>query len=490
MKRNWIKIVSIVAIALALPAIVMLVVRPRFGGHRRSHSGLARPELENEPVGSDHSTVVSTEQNESVDPKATTELQPWGRFRGPNGDGTSKAKGIPIKWSDSENIFWKTELPGAGSSSPVLTSERVFVTSYSGYGMDSGDPGAMPQLKRHLSCVDRKDGKILWTRDVDAKQPEDPYRGMGIPEHGYATNTPVTDGKAVYAFMGKSGVHAFDVGGKPLWSTSVGTESGNRGWGTAASLILYDNLVIVNASEESQSIVALDKSTGKKVWEAPASILELAYGTPAIVKVNEERDDLVIAVPSEVWGLNPRTGKLVWYVQTSLTDNLSPSVVVDGTTIYVFGGYRSSGSVAIKVGGTGDVSKSHVLWTSRSSSYVATPVLLDGRLYWIDDRGMYHCIDASNGNQLQKARTPGLASGERPVYASPVVIDGKIYVQTRTSGLYVLNPGDKLDVLAQNKFDSDRSVFNATPAVDEGQLFLRSYRYLYCLSDNSAASGK
>lgn len=487
MKRKWIKIVSALTVVAVLPVIVLLIVRPRFGGHRRTHVNVVRPELEPTTLSTEAPKLVSTHEDSKDTGTATLSAQPWGRFRGPNGTGVSNEKAIPTRWSDSENLVWKTELPGAGSSSPVLTAKHAFVTSYSGYGTDRGDNGNMQQLKRHLSCIDRSNGKILWTRDVDATQPEDPYRGMGVPEHGYATNSPATDGKNVFAFMGKSGVHAFDIEGKPLWTTSVGTESGNRGWGSAASLTLYENLVIVNASEESQSIVALDKATGKKVWEAPASILELAYGTPAIVRVNDERDDLVVAVPSEVWGLNPRTGKLTWYVQTSLTDNLSPSVVVDGTTIYVFGGYRSSGSLAIKVGGTGDVTKSSVLWTSRSSSYVATPVLVDGRLYWIDDRGMYHCVDASNGNLIQKSRTPGLTSGERPVYASPIAIDGKIYIQSRTSGTYVLETGDKLNVLFQNKFESDGTVFNATPAVDAGQLFLRSYKYLYCVSSNSSS---
>ena len=209
--------------------------------------------------------------------------------------------------------------------------------------------------------------------------------------------------------------------------------------------------------------------------------MELAYGTPIISRVNDQRDDLVIAVPSEVWGLNPDTGKLVWYVETKLTGNLSPSVIPDGDKIYVFGGYRSSGSLAIQLGGKGDVTKSNTLWTSQNSSYVATPVLHEGHLYWIDDKGMYFCVSAKTGETVDKQRVAGIESRGKPVYASPVAINGKLYMQTRNSGLFVLNGTPKMEILKQNRFASDDSVFNATPAVSNGQLFLRSYTHLYCV---------
>jgi outer membrane protein assembly factor BamB len=405
----------------------------------------------------------------------------WSRFRGFDGNGISDDQDIPTVWNDDQNVLWKVKLPGPGASSPVLTDQCVFVTSYSGYGDESYSNGTMAALERQLNCVSRKDGKLLWSRSVKATLPEDPYQGMGIPEHGYATNSATTDGQSVFAFFGKSGVIAFDMLGSELWKTSVGTESGNRGWGTAASLILYKDLVIVNASEESQSINALDKRTGKVVWSAPASTLELAYGTPIIVKVNADRDDLVIAVPGEVWGLNPNTGKLVWYVETTLTGNLSPSVIYGNEMLYVFGGYRSSGSLAIRTGAVGQSTHSHVAWTSRNSSYVVTPVLLDEHLVWIDDQGFYFCVQAKTGTLVQKSRVAGMESRGRPVYASPVAIDGKLYMQTRTSGVFVLAGEPKLNILSQNKFQSDQSIFNATPAVSRGQLFLRSNSHLYCI---------
>ncbi len=473
--------------------------RPNSG---RSSSHAHRPEIQSSDEPFVTSPTEMSEPTESINmpgnlpgklvatenlvesSKATEVATDWSRFRGPNGTGISPDASIPIEWSDTLNLRWKTKLPGPGSSSPVLTDKHVFLTSYSGYGEEDRSKNQMSQLKRHILCIDRTDGKITWSRSIDALLPEDPYQGMGLPEHGYATNSTTTDGMLVYAFLGKTGVFAFDMAGNEVWKVSVGTESGNRGWGTAASLILYKDILIVNASEESQTIYGINKKTGQVIWKAPASILELAYGTPIIARVNDERDDLVIAVPSEVWGLNPNTGKLVWYIETKLTGNLSPSVISDGEAIYVFGGYRSSGSSAIKLGGKGDVTASNTLWSSRNSSYVVTPVLQDGHLYWIDDQGMYFCVSSKTGETVDKQRVSGIKTGGRPVYASPVSIDGKLFMQTRNCGLFVLGGSPKMNILKQNRFESDDSVFNATPAVDNGQLFLRSYTHLYCVMND------
>lgn len=451
------------------------------GRFRRDHRRVS-------PAEGRPAAQASDETPENAEPTArliATSSEPitWSRFRGPNGTGISHDTDIPIEWSDTKNLQWKCKLPGAGSSSPILTDKFVFLTSYSGYGQTRGQ-GSIQDLKRQVVCVDRNEGKIVWEKVYDSVQPEDPYQGMGVPEHGYATNTGATDGQSLFVFLGKTGVVAFDMAGNEKWKVSVGTESGNRGWGSAASLILYDDLVIVNAAEESQTIYALDKATGKTVWKSPAASLEQCYSTPAICKVSDTRDDLVVAVAGEVWGLHPRTGKLLWYAESPMTGNLSPSVIIDGTTVYAFGGYQSSGSIAVRAGGDGDVTKSHVLWTSRATSYVPTPVLHDGKFFWIDDKGMFYCSEAAGGKQIERSRGPDFGGG-RPVYASPIAINGKIYVQSRWGGLVVLDATSSMSILAQNKFESDTSTFNATPAVDQGKLFLRSDEYLYCVRNLS-----
>jgi len=404
----------------------------------------------------------------------------WPQFRGPGGRGIG-ASAVPLAWSDTQNVRWKTALPGPGSSSPVVWGDNVFVTCYSGYGA-SGSPGGDPrQLIRQLVCVNRTDGAIRWQRSIAAELPEDAYEGF-LTEHGYASSTPATDGETVVAFFGKSGVIAFDVDGTERWRVEVGKESSNRRWGSAASPILVGGNVIVNASEESQSIRALDLGTGREAWRAEGAALELSYGTPGVVTLADGSQEIVVAMPEEVWGLHPATGKLDWHATHGLTGNVSPSVVVDGDVVYVFGGFRSAGSFAIRAGGKGDVTKSHILWTSRTSSYVATPLVHDGHLYWIDDRGQAFCASSRDGTQVYRERVAGMASGGRPVYASPVLADGRIYVVSRWSGTFVLPAEPRYEILARNSFGSDDSDASGTPAIAAGCLFLRSGAFLYCVS--------
>ena len=406
----------------------------------------------------------------------------WLQFRGPDGCGISTAKGLPIQWDDTKNLQWKVELPGPGSSSPIVIGDKICLTCYSGYGTENGSQ-EISDLKRHVLCYDRKSGKRLWEKIIDARMPEDRWKGF-IQEHGYASNTPVSDGKRLYVFLGKTGVFAFDLNGKQLWQKDAGQKSSNRRWGSAASLILHENILIVNASEESQSLLGLNKLTGKELWKSEADLLELSFGTPALVRKKNQPSELVLAVPGEVWGLNAKNGKLRWYVETNLTGNISPSVIAKDGVVYAYGGYRGSGSLAIRTGGTDDVSKSHVLWRSRESSYVATPLLYEGKLYWVNDRGIAHCVDAESGKLMKQKRLSSTKGslGSRPFYASLVLADGHLYAVSRRAGTFVFQATPEFEVVSENHFQNDNTDFNATPAISNGQIFLRSNRFLYCLS--------
>jgi outer membrane protein assembly factor BamB len=403
----------------------------------------------------------------------------WPGFRGPNGDGINTDSPVPTEWSRSKNLAWTVDLPGKGSSSPIVVGNRVLVTCWSGYGESSDRPGNPRELKRHLVCVDRSSGKSLWSKEIASENPEDAYNGF-LTEHGYASSTPVTDGERVYCFFGKSGVFAFTLAGEQLWQVSVGTSSSNRRWGSAASLVLHDDAVIVNASEESRSIRALNKLTGEELWKAEADLLELSYGTPKIVPT-ASGPEVVLAVPEEVWSLNPENGKLKWYCVTSLTGNISPSVGHHDGMLYVFGGFRGAGSMAIRAGGKGDVTDSAVAWKSSDSSYVATPVLHDGHLFWVDDRGIAWCADAKTGKNIYRERLV-TAGGGRPLYSSPILSDDRLYCVSRWDGVYVLAAKPTFEVVAHNKLDGDESDFNASPAMSDGQMFLRSDRSLYCIA--------
>ena len=238
----------------------------------------------------------------------------WDRFRGPNGTGISPdTDPLPATFSETENLQWKVALPGAGVSCPIVVGDKVFVTCYSGYGLDRQNPGEIESLKRHLVCIDRASGKTLWEKTVDAVQPEDRFSGAGVPEHGYASHTPTSDGTNVYVFFGKSGVFAYDLDGKELWHTNVGKESDDRQWGSSSSPILTGNVIVVAAGPEARAIVGLDKTTGKELWRADSDGLGNVWGTPVLAKIDEERTDVVIGAPNEIWGLNPATGKLKWY---------------------------------------------------------------------------------------------------------------------------------------------------------------------------------
>ena len=417
----------------------------------------------------------------------------WSRFRGPNGSGiSSDTASTPVEWSPDRNVRWKTPLPGAGVSSPIVVGDLLFVTCYSGYGANFGK---IEDLKRHLVCVDRSSGKILWDKSVDAVLPEDSYSGMGIPSHGYASHTPVSDGKHIYVFFGKSGVLAYDLEGKQRWHQSVGTESDRRRWGSASSPILHEGNVIVVASAESEAIIALNAETGDEVWRQEAAGLANVWGTPLIVKIDDERTDLVLGVPYEIWGFNPDSGKLRWYSEISAGDQYSSSLVAVQDVVYSIEG-RGGGSAAVRAGGKGDVTKSHTVWSGSDSSRFGTPVVYQGRLYFFAS-GVATCNDAKTGKKVFQGRLEGGSSsggggrsrfgrgGGGSDYSSPVVADGKIYYVQSSGSCFVLKAGDKFEQLAVNSVTTDRESFGATPALSNGEIFLRSDKHLYCVSETA-----
>ncbi len=445
----------------------------------------------------------------------------WPRFRGPNGSGIStENKSLPTKWSDTKNLKWKAELPGPGNSNPIVAGDRVFVTCWTGYADDSGRDGSLEQLKRHLVCIDRNTGKTLWDESVDAVLPEDDFRGM-FAENGYATHTPVCDGERVYAFFGKSGVHAYDMEGKHLWKADVGTDLDRRGWGSASSPVLYKDYVIVTAAVESHAIIALDKKTGKQVWKQEADGFGSTWGTPILVD-SGDRTELVIGVPYEIWSLNPDNGKLLWYCESINTNSMCSSLIAhDGVVYGIESGPGGGGGVAVKVGGKGDVTRTHKVWSNRSNSRISTPVIHDGLLYYMNS-GVAHVLDLEKGRSEGQARLKGSSRpadnppdnrddnrGERPGgrgfggrsfggfgggrfgggggqdYSSPIIADGKIYYARRNGDVFVLKLGPKLEQLAVNRLESADGDFNATPAVSNGELFLRSSRTLFCVANDA-----
>lgn len=397
----------------------------------------------------------------------------WNQFRGANLAGTSE-ESVPVSWSDRENVKWKVALPGKGSSSPIVSGDAVFVTSYTGEG---------DGIERHLTRIDRKTGEVVWDKAVPVWHTEDPPRGY-INEHGYASNTPVTDGEAVYCYFGKAGVYAFDFDGNQLWKAETGKMSSGKEWGSASSPILYEDLVIVPAGDEVRAILAFNKADGKEVWRAEGDRMEQTYGTPLLVKVDEYRTDLVYALAGEMWGMNPETGKLRWFAEYNLPGNMSNSPILSGDVITVSGGFPRTARVAIKVGGKGDRSDEILYDTQKPATYMTAPVEKDGALFWVSDSGIAFAAKVGESEPLFEERVPGIAGGRgKPFYASPIIAGGKIYAQSRFNGLFVIDPSPEgLEVVSHNKL-GDETAFNGTPAVSGGNLFLRSDTHLYCIGE-------
>jgi outer membrane protein assembly factor BamB len=414
-----------------------------------------------------------------LDPSGPAQADDWPQFRGPAASGIATEKGLPVRWSATEGIAWKAPLPGPGSSSPIVFGDKVLVTCYTGYGIPGGAASDPAALKRHLICFDKRTGKQLWNQAVAATLPEDPYAGY-LAEHGYASSTPVTDGERVYVFFGKSGALAFDLQGQKLWQTSLGTSSSNRRWGSGASPVLYKDWVIVNASEESRSIRALDKKTGAVVWTAEAAGAELCYATPLVLEVAPGRTDLVVPVAGEVWGLNADTGKLRWYARVDTAGNVCPSPVAAGGVMYIAGGFNRRSVTAVRAGGEGDVTETHLLWTSAQAPYVPSPVISQGRLMWVSEQGYACCTDAQTGKPVYRERLDA-PSNKMPVYASVVLADGRLYATSRTNGTFILGSGPQFEQIAVNKIEDDASDCSASPAISQGRIYLRSQRFLYCL---------
>ncbi len=425
----------------------------------------------------------------------------WPRFRGPNGSGISPdSEPAPVTWSATENLKWTIDLPGPGSSCPIVVGDKVFVTCWSGYGLDRNEPGDQVNLKRHLVCVNRSTGEVIWDQAVDPYLPEEEYGGM-FAEHGYTSHTPVSDGEKVFAFFGKTGVVAVDMQGKKLWQVAVGTESGVHGWGSASSPVLVNNLVIVPATAESHSLVALDKETGKVVWNQEAQGFEATWGTPVLVDAPDNKQEIILGVPGELWAFKPEDGKLKWYSQGSGGNAYCSSVIVEDGIVYALGG-REGGTVAVKAGGSGDVSETHLLWSGSQRGGIGTPLIHEGLIYWIG-RDIANCISATDGEEVYQQRLEAPATDDQPAsdppaeepgggrrrggfmnqsYSSAVAADGKLYFVTRRGLCYVVKLGAEFEQLAVNDFGDPGADFSATPAVSNGELFVRSSKKLYCVA--------
>ncbi len=410
----------------------------------------------------------------------------WPRFRGSAGSGfVTDSQSLPTEWSPTTNIVWKIALPGPGASSPIVVGDKVLVTCYSGYGIDRENPGQMENLVRNLVCIDLRTGAQLWQKDVPASLPEDPYDKSGVSSHGYASHTPVSDGNNVYCFFGKGGVHAFDLKGNDLWNAQAGQESDPPRWGSSSSPIVHQNIVIVTAAAESQSIIGFDKRTGEKLWQQYATGLDGMWGTPTLVRVDEDRTDVVMLVAGELWGLDPNSGRLRWFANATTSRQAYASVISQGRRVFAFSG-AGAGSVALDIRSGKDGNETKIVWTSPVGTTYGTPVRYQSKLYVVS-RGVLTTLSANSGRRLEQIRLKnfkktGNARFGSLDYASPVVVGDRLFYLNAGGQMYVFRLADKTELLAVNEMTRENETFWGTPAVSNGRMIVRSSKYLYCIA--------
>ncbi|XZE56365.1 PQQ-binding-like beta-propeller repeat protein [Planctomycetaceae bacterium SH139] len=405
----------------------------------------------------------------------------WRQFRGEQASGVY-AGDVPARWGDEQNLKWVIPLPGKGVSSPIVVGDRVFVTTFSGFGQDVNKPGKLASLRRHLVCIDRHSGKELWQRSPPTRFPEDKFEGF-VTDHGYASCTPVSDGERVFAFFGKSGVYAFDLDGNPLWHKYVGSESGPTEWGSGASPVVYKNLLLVNACDETQALIAFDRTSGEEVWRVEAQLYEGSYSTPVVGKAADGSEEIIIPLSDEIWGIDPATGKLKWWVAESLGKYICTTPIVGDGVAYVA---ASSKVIAIRLGGVGDVTKTHAVWSRNAGPGVPSPVLDDGKLYWVGTNGILTCADAATGRTAWRKRIGG---GKRNItYASLTKANNVWLSMSQQAGTIAFRLKPEFEEVSVNQFAGDKTPFKCSFAAANGELFVRSDQFLYCIAKNGTAN--
>ncbi len=401
---------------------------------------------------------------------ATIGAEQWNVFRGSD-YGRTAEKHVAPQWT-AENVQWKTPLPGRGASSPSVWEDRIYVTAYTGYGIDPAAPGEPADLERHLFCISATDGKVLWQKTVPAKSDNNQFTTWGVALHGYASSTPYVDQTGVYVFFGATGVLAYDHDGHRRWQADCG--SNTHPFGAGNSPIAYKDMLIINASVESGELIALDKSNCDVIWRQ-SGIAE-SWNTPVIYESLNGNKELAVTIKGKILAFDPDTGDPLWNC-AGVDDYICPQITVQDGILFAGGGRRSK-LIAIRSGGQGDVTDSHVMWEIVKGSNVSSPVYHDGYLYWAkEQQGILYCANAETGELAYEER---LDSPPEHFYASPLLANGRLYYVSRKDGIYVVDAKPEFKLLAHTKMEGDDSIFNASPVpLHGGAVLLRSDQYLY-----------
>ena len=381
----------------------------------------------------------------------------WARWRGPSGQGLVDGKGYTDTWSATQNVVWKVPVAGSGNSSPIVWGDQIFLTT----AADNGNQASILAYRR-------SDGQRLWEAVVPAGQPDRPHN-----KNGYASATVATDGQRIYASFGGRGLMAVDMNGKQIWHTQIGRVENYHG--PAGSPLLYKNTVILYQDQRAGSFVAaFDKATGKQVWRSPRDA-QVGWGTPIAIRVGDH-DELIVHSQNRVVGYNPDSGAELWRCNGN-TFEVIPTPVVGYGMLFCASG-RAGPTLAIRPGGKGDVTNTHVAWaTPRGSPFVPSPILHGDVLYTINDmQSIVSAFDARTGDNLWQGRL-GVATREG-FSASPVAVDGKVFFTNDDGETFVLRAGKTFDLLHVNRM-GERTL--ASPALVDGRWYIRTAQNLYAI---------
>ncbi|MFN0054793.1 MAG: PQQ-binding-like beta-propeller repeat protein [Planctomycetales bacterium] len=383
----------------------------------------------------------------------------WPGWRGPQRTGVTSDAGVPLDWSPEENVLWTAPLPGVGTSNPIVWGGRVFLTASE--GRDEGE--------LHVLCFDRDSGRTLWDRRLWGTAPTLFYARSGM-----ASASPVTDGEHVWAFFGTGDVFCLDIDGGLVWQRALSEEYGvfeNR-FGASSSPVLFEDLLIQQCDHYGDSyVIALDARTGGNRWKGDRPEAWHSWSSPQIVPV-EERFELVLSGSEKLDGYDPRTGTRLWTVRGLARECVPTPVLGAGRLISVSG--PNGVHVAVRPGGTGDVTDSHVEWRNeRGTSFIPSGIVVGSQYFVADDKGVGACFDIQTGELLWRKRLGGRFT------ASPVAAGSRVFF-TNESGTTLILDGARRDhhELARNELGEE---VYASAAISQGKLFLRTPRRLVCV---------
>lgn len=385
----------------------------------------------------------------------------WPAWRGPRGDGTSIEENVPVKWSAAENVVWKVPLPGKGHASPIVWAEQIFLVT-----------AIEDKEQRVLMSLDRKTGKTLWQRTILISPLE---RINKLNSH--ASSTPATDGEKIYvSFLDrdKMFVAAYDFDGNMLWEVRPGPFASMHGY--CSSPILWNDKVIVNGDHDGPAyIVALDKQTGKTIWKTPRPNNTRSYCAP-IIRSIDGRNQMVLSGSKCVASYDPDTGSQHWIIDGP-TEQYVASLVYNGELLFMTCGFPDHYIQLIRPDGRGNVTKTHIVFqTDQDCSYVPSPIAAGPYFLVVSDTGVATCLDGKTGRTYWRQRLNGRHS------ASLVSANGLVYFTSDKGETAVVKPGPEFNLVATNRLDENT---DASPAISNGQIFIRTWSRLYCISSDA-----